>query len=414
MPASENAKAPYVVLCDEPGRGGGILVHALDIAPGLAAGGHPVTLIATHRDPFDAVRVSDGVTFAHVPLPYIGSGRDLIKQWSAGLKPWAGARGVLYRAPGGSCPVSILWALHRTFDRLYTIEQNVAHVDPSNPGVLIQPPPRTIARRLRNAVAARLVHRSVACSEHVRQSIIDFYGYPPGRIVACNNFTDASIFKPDADARAAFRRAHQFDDDCFVVGYLGRLHRTKRVDLIMRAFDAFRRSYDGKTVLALVGLGPAEQDLRALVQTLGLSEHVRCVGWSTQTVDWHRAFDVEVLASVYEGGPITAVEAMACGTIYIGNPVGFVAEAIEHEVNGFLIDIDKPEDVTPWLQRAAAMDTAQRDAMREAARRTVVDGYDRPVALGATLDALDAPDSGDRIRSASPAAVAADAGGATP
>ena len=403
MPRGHAREKPFVVICDEGGRAGGILTHALHFVPALAEAGHPTTIIATREDVFSDRLKGTGVKVEHVPLTQIGRPSALYRAWSRGLKPWHGQTAVFYRSPGGSSSLAVLAALWRRFKKTFTIEQNVANVDPHRPGELISPPPRTLKRRLRNAVAARLVHRAIGCSQTVRQSLIDFYDYPPSRIVTCNNFTDTKHFHPDAEARSAFRQQHGFESDCFVVGSLGRVHKTKRIDLTIRAFDLFRRQYEDRTFLAIVGSGPHEAELKELVDQLDLQQHVRFMGWSTEAAQWHRAFDVEVLSSVYEGGSLANVEAMACGVIYIGNPVGFVDDCIEHERNGFRVVMNGPEDAAQYILKAASMSPDERQAMSRAAHQSIRDKFDRPVALAHLLEVLEAPEAARLLQSAASA-----------
>ena len=66
-------------------------------------------------------------------------------------------------------------------------------------------------------------------------------------------------------------------------------------------------------VLILVGGGEDMPKIQAKAQALGVAEHVRFLGIRSDVADLMQAMDVFVFPSLYEGLPVTMVEAQAAG-----------------------------------------------------------------------------------------------------
>ena len=93
--------------------------------------------------------------------------------------------------------------------------------------------------------------------------------------------------------------------------------------------------------LAIVGEGPAEQDLRSLCQSLGIASRVVFAGVRRDIPRLLPLFDVFVLPSLYEGFGIAILEAMAAGRPVVATTVGGIPEFVRQGETGILV---KPGD----------------------------------------------------------------------
>jgi glycosyltransferase involved in cell wall biosynthesis len=76
----------------------------------------------------------------------------------------------------------------------------------------------------------------------------------------------------------------------------------------------------------------------------------------------------------------SVMEAMSAGCVIVGSATPPVAEVIEDESNGFLVDFFSPSDLARRV--AAALDSrAGLEPMRQAARRTIVERYEAGICL---------------------------------
>jgi len=130
--------------------------------------------------------------------------------------------------------------------------------------------------------------------------------------------------------------------------------------------------------LLLVGEGPLRSDIEALVRKMALEERVRFLGRRTDVPAILAAADVFVLSSLWEGNPLSVMEAMAAGKPVIATAVGGVPELVEDGVSGILVPPHEPEVLERAIMRLAR-DPALRQRMGKAAQKRALErfGVDR-------------------------------------
>ncbi|MDQ2102255.1 glycosyltransferase family 4 protein [Azospirillum isscasi] len=119
--------------------------------------------------------------------------------------------------------------------------------------------------------------------------------------------------------------------------FLGRLIKLKGIDVLLDALasDVCRsRSWH----LTIAGDGDLEC-YRAQARTLGLEDRVRFTGWLDQAGCRKELVQAHVLVqpSMFEGLPMSVLEAMANGLTIVATPVGSVGDAIADEETGLLV-----------------------------------------------------------------------------
>jgi glycosyltransferase involved in cell wall biosynthesis len=191
-----------------------------------------------------------------------------------------------------------------------------------------------------------------------------------------------------ADARACLGLA----GDGPVVGTVGNFTAKKDHATLIRALTRMA----GDVRLVLVGLGPAEADLRALVAREGLGERVTFAGSRDDVAALLPAFDVFALSSRYEGLPIALLEAMAAGRACVATNVGGVPEVITDGEDGVLVAPGDPDALARALTTVLDDPARRADLGRRAAARA---GDFRLDAAVARIEAVY-----DRVLARSPAA----------
>lgn len=111
--------------------------------------------------------------------------------------------------------------------------------------------------------------------------------------------------------------------------FVGRMCKQKGIYVLIRAFSIIRKRLDCQ--LVLIGPPWEEKKIRKMIKNLGLSNHVKLIGFVSddELVKWYNRCDVFVLPPLYKGGfGVAIVEAMACGKPAVGSDDIGVPDAI--------------------------------------------------------------------------------------
>jgi glycosyltransferase involved in cell wall biosynthesis len=111
---------------------------------------------------------------------------------------------------------------------------------------------------------------------------------------------------------------------------------------------------------------------RALIEELGIGEHVRLEGFHDAPAELYREGDICVLSSISEGFPYTVIESMACGVPCVATDVGGVREAIGD--TGLVVPARAPEALGAAMAELL-LDGPRRARLSTTARTRVVERF---------------------------------------
>jgi glycosyltransferase involved in cell wall biosynthesis len=210
-----------------------------------------------------------------------------------------------------------------------------------------------LSRRLNYLLSARIARRHadrlIAVSEEEARLVASL-GFPRERLrVIYNGYEERE--PDDLDRIRQLCDRHGLED-ALVIGNLGRLHLTKRLDLLLRAFALVRERAGGPVKLLLVGDGPDRLRLEKRTARLGLEGDARFAGFVPRGDRVLRLFDVFVLPTSYEGCSNVLVEAMAKGLPIVTTDIPSVAWMFEHGRNALLF---RPGDAEGLAEQLALL-----------------------------------------------------------
>jgi len=141
-----------------------------------------------------------------------------------------------------------------------------------------------------------------------------------------------------------FRNKHGINGP-LIVG-VGRITPGKGFQYLIRAIPRVLEQLPNVT-LAIAGEDFGYlKSLRKLAHDLKIDQHVIFVNLSDQEIKkLYVDSDLVAIPSIYEGFPIVALEAMACGKPIVASSVGGLLDIIEHGVNGLLVTQKNPAEL---------------------------------------------------------------------
>lgn len=146
-----------------------------------------------------------------------------------------------------------------------------------------------------------------------------------GDVVILPNAIDPERFKFNENARKEIRARYGISEKDYLIGHVGRFYPQKNHEFLIDIFAEVHKQ-KSSTKLLLLGDGPLQEHIKQKVELLGLSDVVFFAGLQKNSASFYSAMDVFCFPSLWEGLPLTLVEAQ-----YAGLPC-LLSEKITHEV----------------------------------------------------------------------------------
>ncbi len=200
----------------------------------------------------------------------------------------------------------------------------------------------------------RYADECLACSDAAGQWLFKNHGY-----TVLPNAIDAKLYTFNKKSREKIREKHNLSDS-FVVGHVGRFHKIKNQTFLMKVFaEILKQKPDAKLVLVgekIGSEGMEKEELLSFAENLGIKDKVIFAGNVSNVNEYLSAFDVFVFPSLYEGLPVTLVEAQAAGLhCFISDTVSYDSKITD---NAEFVSLEK----TPaqWAEKILALNYSER------------------------------------------------------
>ncbi len=213
--------------------------------------------------------------------------------------------------------------------------------------------------------------RVVAVSKMVRGHLERHHGVPRERITVIPNAIDAGRLAVDdpATIRARFRGEIGLKPDDLVALFVGHNYRLKGLGPLLHALrERLRREPGARPIHLLACGGGRPRPFRAMVEELGLSDHVHLLGFLPDIRPCFHASDFFALPTYYDPCSLVVFEALACGLPVITTARNGAGELIAEGREGFVIP--SPDDVDSLIRTLSRMaDDRDRSVMATHATR---------------------------------------------
>lgn len=164
------------------------------------------------------------------------------------------------------------------------------------------------------------------------------------------------------------KRAELALKDKTILGHVGRMDFEKNHFYLLDIFNNYHK-LNPKSVLLLIGEGVLKEELRKKVKDYGLVDEVKFLGMRSDINELLQAMDIFVFPSLFEGLPVTLIEAQAAGLPILASDRITKEVQITDLINFKSIDIEPSQ----WAKTIDDQYLLFRNNMSE---RIIEAGYD--------------------------------------
>lgn len=173
----------------------------------------------------------------------------------------------------------------------------------------------------------------VACGEMVKLNLIEEFEIQAKQVTVIHNAVqpfDGKIIVDDV-----IKKLHT--DGYFIVGNVGRLSEQKGMEYYIQAIPEILKNHT-KIHFLIIGEGEDERKLKKLVCSLNIGEYVTFMGYRSDIQNIMAQINLIVLSSLWEGLPLTPIEAFSVGRTIVATAVDGTVEIVKDGQNGCLVN----------------------------------------------------------------------------
>lgn len=185
---------------------------------------------------------------------------------------------------------------------------------------------------LRDRIFNRFWYKSgkvvpVALSKEIQKTVLQVYGLAEQDVpIVFNGLNLAKCIK---------KQSYSADEKIKIL-HIGRFTAEKNHTCIIEAMKLLSDSGVNAS-LKLIGEGPLKCEMQQKVSEYGLETCIEFMGSQSNVYPFLSDADIFILPSIYEGIPLSLVEAIGTGLPIVASDVGGIPDMIENEVNGLII-----------------------------------------------------------------------------
>lgn len=171
-----------------------------------------------------------------------------------------------------------------------------------------------ISRITKNIMQRQIRHIAdnfLACSENAGKWLFGKNIVSKNTFHVAKNAIDTELYRYNEHIRDEIREQLNIHDR-FVIGHIGSFTHVKNHKFLINVFNEILKA-NNKALLLLVGDGQLRNAIENNVNAMGLANNVFFMGVRTDVFELLQAMDIILFPSLYEGLPLTLIEAQASG-----------------------------------------------------------------------------------------------------
>lgn len=206
-----------------------------------------------------------------------------------------------------------------------------------------------------------------ACGEKAGRYLFGDEAFDKGTVTLLKNGIDSDRFCFNEPKRNEMREKFGFGD-ALVIGHVGRFGEQKNHSFLIDIFSALcKLGVNAK--LLLLGEGKLADEIKAKINGLGLSDAVVFGGVVPDVYNYLNVMDIFVFPSIFEGLPLTLIEAQANGLYALASD----AVSGESDITGRIDFLPLSLGAAKWAERIKEKMPFKREETAELVKKA---GYD--------------------------------------
>lgn len=196
-------------------------------------------------------------------------------------------------------------------------------------------------------------------------------GYFPEKAHVIPNGFDLERFRPDPETGQKLRSQLGVPEDGILIGLIARYNPMKdHVNFLQAASLTAKKRPNVRFLLIGRNVDNPSSDLIGIIDALGLTDKVICLGERSDVAPFYAALDMASLSSAYgEGFPNVIGEAMACRVPCVVTDVGDCRQLVGD--TGIIVPPKDPKALKKGWGQLIDMGSAARDNLGLAARKRI-------------------------------------------
>ena len=186
--------------------------------------------------------------------------------------------------------------------------------------------------RLNIFLLRKYFRQVIAVSRDIRSIFINTFGFSEQQITVIHNGTDIPTGPVTKNTK-----------ESFVIGSMGRIFPVKDYLLMVEVAREISGATD-KIRFELAGDGPDASKIESAIERYRLWRSFRLLGTVEDLPGFYRGIDLYLNTSLYEGIPMTVLEAMSYGIPVVAPNVGGLKEMLVNGKEGYLVNGREPEE----------------------------------------------------------------------
>ena len=169
--------------------------------------------------------------------------------------------------------------------------------------------------------------------------------FESGKVKVVPNVIDSKLFLFNREIRHKMREKLNVPEDTIIVGCTARFSKQKNHCFLLDVFAAFRETFHNSKLL-LIGDGELKNSIIEKSQRLNVFNDIIFTGVVPNVADYEQAMDLFLMTSLYEGLPLSVVEAQISGLPCI------VGESVTKEVDltGLVSFLPINHEIDMWVK----------------------------------------------------------------